>query len=177
MKKLFYLLMVLLGVASSAPAQSLPSHPDRAEKHLGALDRHSSTASPHNLVRGRSRSQKVIGTELAYSAQSFRWKDVRAKNPTATTRTLTAQQFHDENSGAGSNSSQVTLAQLGITTDHVLEIKISHPDASITGATSEIPGDTLLSKEKKHDYFFRLQYTLRSETARRHPQMIYGEKS
>lgn len=97
---------------------------------------------------GEAEAKKLIGTELAYSAQSFRWKDVRAKNPTATTRTLTAQQFHDENSGAGSNSSQVTLAQVGIKTNHVLEIKISHPNASITGATSEIPGGTLLSKDK-----------------------------
>jgi hypothetical protein len=70
----------------------------------------------------------LIGTELAYSAQSFRWKNIRTKNPTGTT-TLTAQQFHDENSGGGSNSSQVTFAQLGIKTDHLLESKISHPDA------------------------------------------------
>jgi hypothetical protein len=61
---------------------------------------------------------------------------------------LTAQQFHDENSGGGSKSSQVTFAQLGIKTDHVLEIKISHPDASITGASTEIPGNTVLNKDK-----------------------------
>jgi hypothetical protein len=42
----------------------------------------------------------------------------------------------------------VTFAQLGIKTDHVLEIKISHPDASITGASSEIPGDAVLSRGK-----------------------------
>jgi hypothetical protein len=90
----------------------------------------------------------LIGTELAYSAQSFRWKNIRTKNPTATSRTLTAPQFHDENSGGGSNSSQVTFAQLGIKTDHVLEIKISHPDAGSNGATSEIPWDTVLSRDK-----------------------------
>ena len=90
----------------------------------------------------------MIGTELAYSAQSFRWKNIRTKNPTATTRTLTAQQFHDENSGGGCNSSQVTFAQRGLKTDQVLESKISHPYAGIAGPTSEIPGDTVLSTDK-----------------------------
>ena len=61
---------------------------------------------------------------------------------------MTAQQFHDEDSGGGSDNSQVTFAQLGIKTDHVLVIKISHPDAGITGANSEIPGDTVLSRDK-----------------------------
>jgi hypothetical protein len=78
----------------------------------------------------------------------FHWKNTRTKNPTTTARTLTAQQFHDENSGGGSNSSQVTFAQLGIKTDHVLEVKISHPDAGSIGATGEIPGDTVLSRDK-----------------------------
>ena len=160
--------MVLLGVASSAPAQSLlPAQP--VPKDIWAhwiITRQ--LPSHHNLVLGRSRSAKI----LAYSAQSFRWKNIHTKNPTATTRTLAAQQFHDENSGGGSNS---TFAQLAIKTEQVLEIKISHPDASITGATSEIPGDTVLSRDKKHDYFFRLQYILRSQTSRRRSQMIHWE--
>jgi len=142
MKELFYLPMVLLGVASSAPAQPVPK----------AIWGHwiVTRQLPASTIScwGEGEAQKLIGTELAYSAQSFRWKNIRMKNPTATTRTLTAQQFHDENSGGGSNSSQVTFAQLGIKTDHVLEIKVSHPDAGITGATSEIPGDSVLSRDK-----------------------------
>ena len=148
MKELFYLLMVLLGVASSARAQSLlPAQPvpkDIWGHWIVTRQLPATTIS----CWGEAEAQKLIGTELAYSAQSFRWRNIRTKNPPGTTRTLTAQQFHDENSGGGSNSSQVTFAQLAIKTDHVLEIKISHPDASITGATSEIPGDTVLSRDK-----------------------------
>jgi hypothetical protein len=148
MKKLLYLLMVSLVIASSALTQSVtPAQPVPKEiwgRWIVTRQLPATTIS----CWGEAETKKLIGTELAYSAQSFRWKNIRTKNPTATTRTLTAQQFHDENSGGGSNSSQVTFAQLGIKTDHVLEIKISHPDASITGATSEIPGDTLLSRDK-----------------------------
>jgi hypothetical protein len=148
MKELFYLLMVLLGVASSAPAQSLPPAQPVPKDIWGHWIVTRQLPASTISCWGEAAAQKLIGTELAYSAQSFRWKNIRTKNPTATTRTLTAQQFHDENSGGGSNSSQVTFAQLGIKTDHVLEVKISHPDAGITEATSEIPGDTVLSRDK-----------------------------
>jgi hypothetical protein len=148
MKELFYLLMVLLGVASSAPAQSLPPAQPAPKDIWGHWIVTRQLPASTISCWGEAEAQKLIGTELAYSAQSFRWKNIRTKNPTATTRALTAQQFYDENSGGGSNSSQVTFAQLGIKSDHVLEIKISHPDAGITGATREIPGDTVLSTDK-----------------------------
>jgi hypothetical protein len=139
---------VLLGVASSAPAQSLapaqPAPKDIWGHWIVARQLPASTISCWE----EAEAQKLIGSELAYSAESFRWKNIRTKNPTATTRTLTAQQFHDENSGGGCDSSQVTFAQPGIKTDQVLEVKISHPDAGITGATSEIPGDTVLGRDE-----------------------------
>jgi len=147
--ELFYLLMVLLGVASSAPAQSLPPT-QPVPKGIWGDWMIVTRQLPATTIScwGEAEAHKLIGTELAYSAQSFRWKNIRTKNPTATARTLTAQQFHDENSGRGFDSSQVSFAQLGIKTEHVLEIKISHPEASTTGATSELPGDTVLSRDK-----------------------------
>jgi len=90
----------------------------------------------------------LIGTELKYSTQLFRWNKVVSKNPTAETITMTAQRFHDENSGGGTNSSQVTFTQLGITEEKAVQIVIRHPAANITGATDEIPGDTVLLKDK-----------------------------
>jgi hypothetical protein len=116
----------------------------------------------------------LIGSEPAYSAQSFRWKNIRTKNPTGTTRTLTAQQFHDENSGGGSNRSQLPWPQLGSKTDHLLEIKISYPDASITGTTSEIPGDTVLSTDKNTIIFSACNIYFEAK-ARRRSQRIYWE--
>ena len=159
MKKLFHLLMILLGAASSSPAQSLAPAQPVPKDIWGHWVVTSQPAATTIWCWGEAEPKKLIGTELAYSAQSFRWKNVRAEDPTATTRTLTAQQFHDENSGGGSKSAQVTLAQLGIKTDRVLEITISHPDASITGASTEIPGDTVLNKDKNTIIFPFAIYT------------------
>ena len=61
---------------------------------------------------------------------------------------MTAQLFHDENSGLGCNRSQGTLAGLGIRTDHLLESEISRPGSSIIGATSEIPTAAVLNTDK-----------------------------
>jgi hypothetical protein len=120
----------------------------RAERRLGHSIVAPQLPAAKTSCGGEAEAQKLIGSELAYSAQSFRWRNIRTRNPSATARTLTARQFYDENSGGGCNSSQVTFAQLGIKTDQVFELKISHPDASITGATSEIPGDSVLSRDK-----------------------------
>ena len=61
---------------------------------------------------------------------------------------VSAEQFHDEYSGTGSNSSQITFRQLGITAKQVLLISIHHHSANITGETNEIPGDEVLVKNK-----------------------------
>src|SRR5882757_11307758 len=115
-------------VPCSCPARA------HAQRHLGAVGRHSPTSSHHNLVLGRSRSQKIDWHRTRLLGAKFSLENIRTKNSTGTAGTLTAQQFHDEDSGGGSDNSQVTFAQLGIKTDHVLVIKISHPDAGITGA-------------------------------------------
>ncbi len=118
MKKLSYLLMILLGAASSPPAQFLAPAQPVPKDIWGHWVVTGQLAATTISCWGEAEAKKLIGTELAYSAQSFGWKNVRAENPTATTRTLTAQQFHDENSGVGSKSSQ-NFAQPGSKTDHV----------------------------------------------------------
>jgi hypothetical protein len=42
----------------------------------------------------------------------------------------------------------VTFPQLGIKEEKVVQIVIRRPTANITGATSEIPGDSILLKDK-----------------------------
>jgi len=93
---------------------------------------------------GDREAKGLIGTELEYSSEVFRWQKTVTKNPDTETTTITAQQFHDENSGGGANSSQVTLRQLGIKEQQVVQIVIDHPPASITEGTVEIPGDRVL---------------------------------
>jgi hypothetical protein len=98
-------------------------------------------------------ARKLIGTEIEYSAEVFRWRDVITKDPAATVTTETSGQFHDENSGGGENDSQVTFEQLGIKAKSVTHVVVDHPPAAITRATVEIPGDDVLIKAKNKIVF------------------------
>jgi len=97
---------------------------------------------------GEDEAKSLIGTEIEYSAKFFRWKEVDTNNPVAEVTVISAGQFHDDNSGQGANSSQVSFNQLGIKADKAIQVMIQHPPASIAGATSEIPGDSVLIKDK-----------------------------
>jgi hypothetical protein len=68
------------------------------------------------------------------------------KNPVAEVTTISDQDFHDENSGRGALSSQVTFKELGIKERQAVQIVIHHPDADITGGTIQIPGDRVWIK-------------------------------
>lgn len=96
---------------------------------------------------GREDSRKLVGTRIEYSARGFRWQDIQTDSPEITLDGLTAEQFHDQNSGGGAADSQVTLRDLGIRTPDVNQISFSHPDAKISEATNEIPGDRVLIKD------------------------------
>jgi hypothetical protein len=97
---------------------------------------------------GEAEAKTLLGTEIEYSQEVFRWKDVITTHPIAESKMITAEQFHDDNSGMGSNSSQVTFRQLGIKQKEAMQISIEHPPASITGGTVEIPGDVALVKDQ-----------------------------
>jgi hypothetical protein len=97
---------------------------------------------------GAAEAKTLLGTEIEYSAEVFRWKDVVTTHPVAEARIVSAEQFHDDNSGKGSNSSQITFRQLGIKAKQAMIISIRHPQAEITGGTIEIPGDEVLVKNK-----------------------------
>jgi len=142
MKRILLLLIVFLGLASPVPAQTLP------KELWGTWVVHHEVPTTTISCWGDKESKKLLGTEIEYSAQLFRWNKIVTKNPTAETTTLTAQRFHDANSGGGANSSQVTFAQLGIKEEKAIQIVIRHPTADITGATNEIPGDSVLLKDK-----------------------------
>ncbi len=142
MKKMLYLMIVILGLVKTVPAQTIP------KELWGTWVVRREVPTTTISCWGDKEAQKLIGTELEYSAQLFRWNKVVTKNPTVETITLTSQRFHDENSGGGANSSQVTFLQLGIKEEKAVQIVIRHPPANITGTTSEIPGDTVLVKDQ-----------------------------
>jgi hypothetical protein len=98
---------------------------------------------------GEPDARKIIGTEIEYSQRIFRWNSIITYDPVAESKIITAQQFHDENSGGSVNSSQVDFQQLGIKQARTTEIKIHHADGHVSATTNEIPGDDVLVKDAK----------------------------
>jgi hypothetical protein len=142
MKKMLCLMIIVLGLLRPTPAQTIPKElwgkwVVRREVPTGMIS-----------CWGEKEAKRLIGTEVEYSAEFFRWHRVVTKNTTADITTITAKQFHDENSGQGAGSSEVTFRQLGIKADKVVQVVIQHPAASITEATTEIPGDSILIKDE-----------------------------
>jgi hypothetical protein len=82
------------------------------------------------------RAKTLLNSTLRYGPGTMTWKGGEVPIPEALTRTLTAEQFQDEY--------KTSLATLGIHAPSVTEIDLQHEDADITGATTEVPGDTIL---------------------------------
>jgi hypothetical protein len=96
---------------------------------------------------GKEDAKKVIRTELQYSDKVFRWDKTTIENPVVDVRTVTAQEFHDENSGAGPHGAEISLQELGINSDSVTEISVKHSPGHLFTDTSEIPGDDVVVKD------------------------------
>jgi hypothetical protein len=88
----------------------------------------------------------LLGTRIVYSADSFEWEDHGMQHSTATIRIWAKDDFLHEYCGGGPRDSCVDFGQLGIHADRATVLTIQHPAASITGATTEIPGDWVLLK-------------------------------
>lgn len=96
---------------------------------------------------GEQDSKKLIGTYIEYSARGFRWQDIQTNSADITLDRLTGEQFHDRNSGGGGRFTGF-LEGPRDGTPEVTQISFSHPDATISGATNEIPGDRVLIKDR-----------------------------
>jgi hypothetical protein len=86
-------------------------------------------------------AQPLVGSTLTYNSRSLRWQGGQEPLEGITTRVLTATQFRKENTG-GNGAAE--FIQLGIHSPSVLEVDLQHEDAEITGATTEVPGDSIL---------------------------------
>jgi hypothetical protein len=82
------------------------------------------------------RAKSLLGTTLRYAPH--RLTSLAGQTPVseALTRTLSLRKFQDEY--------KIDLPDLGIRTPEVHEIDLQHEDADFTGATTEVPGDTVL---------------------------------
>lgn len=95
---------------------------------------------------GEADAKTIIGSEIEYTSDSFRWKRIIVKHPAVELRIVSAEQFERENSSPSVNGSQISFRQLGIPASHAEQVSISHPPADVTKATTEIPGDDVLLK-------------------------------
>lgn len=83
-----------------------------------------------------ARAKTLIGTTLIYKEDALVWKGGAESITEALTRTISRRKFLEEY--------KVDLPELGIAAAAVTEIDLQHEDADITGATTEVPGDTVV---------------------------------
>jgi uncharacterized protein len=90
-------------------------------------------------------AQTLVGTEIEYRADSFRWKTTNVPSSGSSTNMLGAQEFAQGNSGSRSH---VDFNQLGIAASAVKQITINHPDVKIAelslSGSEAVPGETVL---------------------------------
>ena len=90
-------------------------------------------------------AQTLVGVEIEYRADSFRWKTTNVPSSGSSTNMIGAQEFAQGNSGSGSH---VDFTQLGIAASAVKQITINHPDVKIAELTQNgsaaVPGESVL---------------------------------
>ncbi len=124
------LLSTLPGVGSVAQAQSMPASITGSWRIAKILP----TTNPH--CWDEERAKTLLGSPLKYRQGAMTWQGGEVEIPEALSRELSRRKFQDEY--------KVDLAELGIHTEPVTEIDLQHEDADITGATTEVPGDTIV---------------------------------
>lgn len=121
--------------STTLPAESLPGR-------LQGTWRITRVLPTTNIMCWDSKqAQPLIGSTLTYRESALRWRGGEVPLADVTTRKITADEFSRENRGAESSAS---FRQLGIQAASVLEVDLQHEDMDITGATTEVPGDSVL---------------------------------
>jgi len=113
-----------------APAQSMPISITGKWRIVKILPTNNQQCWDEN------RAKSMIGTTLTYQAHAMVWSGGAEAISDALSRTLTKRSFREEHN--------VDLPELGIAAASVEEIDLQHEDADVTGATTEIPGDTIV---------------------------------
>ena len=121
--------------AVAASAQSLPSQLAGSWKIARVLPTHNTAGWD------ATQAQPLLGSTLYYSSTAMRWRGGEVPLQGITMRMVTGAQFKKENSG---DNGAADFVQLGIHSGSVLEVDMQHEDADITGATTEVPGDSVL---------------------------------
>jgi hypothetical protein len=90
-------------------------------------------------------AQALVGTEIEYRADSFRWKTTTVRILKSSSKMIGALEFNRDNSGSGSHAD---FGQLGIAASAVKQITIRHPDVTISelaqSGSHVMPGESVL---------------------------------
>lgn len=140
-KQLSWVFIVLVCTVDCGSAQNIP--PELHGRWVIQRKLPTSTIS----CWGEKEAKRLIGTEIEYTATSFRWGAIVTNHPKVEIAVVTSQQFHDENSGKGRDSSQVSFLQLGIRAPKAAQVEIEHAPSTLPN-TTEIPGDMILLKNR-----------------------------
>jgi hypothetical protein len=87
------------------------------------------------------RAQFLVGTTLTYAPKSMHWQGGDVRLTGVVTRLVDDSDIKAEFSG---DPHPVDFTQLQIKPYSVIEVNLQHEDADITGASTEIPGDSVL---------------------------------
>lgn len=128
-------LLLLPIVAPQLSAESLPGRLQGAWRITRVLP------TTNTACWDNTQARPLVGSTLVYSDTAIRWRGGEVPLQNIFTRRLTAEQFSKENRGDGD---PVNFTQLGIHSPAVLEVDLQHEDMDITGATTEVPGDSVL---------------------------------
>lgn len=83
----------------------------------------------------------LVGSSLTYRQHAMRWREGEVPLSDIFIRSVDAKDFHQETAGT---VNATTLERLGIHAPYITEVDLQHEDMNITGATTEVPGDTIL---------------------------------
>jgi hypothetical protein len=89
----------------------------------------------------REQAGPLVGSSLTYRPEAMRWRGGEVALHGIAIRTVSAADFSKENTVPVQPAS---FSQLGIHADSVLEVDLQHEDADVTGASTEVPGDSVL---------------------------------
>ncbi len=141
MRRLWAWVVVAMGLAGAGMAwgqERLPPQVAGTWKITRVLPARSAAA-----CWTEKQAMPLVGSTLEYSQRTMRWQGGAVPLHGVTTRAVSSTDLAEEAPGADGRAA-LTLADLGIQAKGVTEVNLQHEDMDITGATTEVPGDSVL---------------------------------
>ena len=126
---------LVLFASSGLGAESLPSQLQGSWRIVKLLP------TTNAACWTKEQAAPLIGSTLVYAPKMMTWKGGEVPLLGVSTRLVDAEDLKSEFSH---DTKPADFTQLQIQKDRVLEVNLQHEDADITGASTEVPGDSVL---------------------------------